>query len=120
MELQLYTEAFFDAAHFIEGYEGKCAHLHGHTWKVCLWVRGDESRLDGRGILWDFSNAKRIAQAYDHRNLNEVMHANPTAERLALEAYRAAKEGNPELQFKVRVYENVVSRESYCETGDFR
>jgi 6-pyruvoyltetrahydropterin/6-carboxytetrahydropterin synthase len=30
----LHTEFTFDAAHFIEGYDGKCARMHGHTYKV--------------------------------------------------------------------------------------
>lgn len=120
MELVLYTEAYFDAAHFIEGHEGKCANLHGHTWKIELWVKGDDALLDKRGILWDFGNAKKAAERFDHKNLNEVMDGNPTAERLVVDIFLALKRERPELEFKVRVYENVASKTSYCEGGDFR
>ena len=119
MELTLYTETFFDAAHFLRNYEGKCASLHGHTWKLCIWVKGEESQLDERDILWDFTNAKLMASRYDHKNLNEVMEGNPTAERLVIETLGTLKKDRPELRFKVRVYESLASKSSYCEGGDF-
>lgn len=119
MTLTLYTEGFFDSAHYIENYEGKCSILHGHSWKVCVWVRGGEEQMDGTGILWDFSNITRIVKRYDHKNLNEVMHKNPTAENLTLSIYRSLKQEDPELLFKVRVYENLLSKSSYAEAGDF-
>lgn len=118
MELTLYTETFFDGAHYIEGHEGKCAVLHGHTWKVCVWVKGDESLCAENGILWDFGNIKKISERYDHKNLNEVMDFNPTAERIVTEIYKTIKTDSPKLLFRVRVYENIASRESYCEGGD--
>jgi 6-pyruvoyltetrahydropterin/6-carboxytetrahydropterin synthase len=118
MDLTLYTETYFDSAHFIQGHEGKCAALHGHTWKVCLWIKGQESQLDANGILWDFGKLKKLCERYDHRTLNEVMEGNPTAERLVSEIYRLIKAERPELGFRIRVYENIVSRESWCEGGD--
>ena len=30
----LKTSASFDSAHFLSGYNGKCANIHGHTWKI--------------------------------------------------------------------------------------
>ena len=38
MKLGLVTE--FDAAHSLPGYQGKCAHLHGHTYQVEVVVEG--------------------------------------------------------------------------------
>ena len=119
MELTLYTEGFFDAAHFIERHAGKCSRLHGHTWKICVWVRGEESQLDHNGILWDFGNLKDILECYDHRTLNDILPGNPTAELLVKDIYERMKYQNQNLRFKVRVYENIVSRESWCEGGDF-
>ena len=29
----LKTEQSFDSAHFLAGYHGKCANIHGHRWK---------------------------------------------------------------------------------------
>lgn len=118
MELTLFTEGYFDAAHFIENHEGQCAFLHGHTWKVCVWVRGDSSMLDDKGILWDFGNLKNILKEFDHKNLNDILPVNPTAENLVLHIYGLLKKGNVNLKYKVRVYESISSKESYCIGGD--
>jgi 6-pyruvoyltetrahydropterin/6-carboxytetrahydropterin synthase len=119
MNLTLYTEDFFDSAHFIRDYEGKCAHLHGHTWKVCVWVKGQEGDVAKNGILWDFGNLKQAAKKLDHVQLNDVLTVNPTSENLALHFYNELKKDRPELLFRVRLYENIASRQSWCETGDF-
>ncbi len=56
----LETEASFDAAHFLAGYDGKCANIHGHRWRVVLTIRGDELADAGpkRGMLVDFGDVK--------------------------------------------------------------
>ena len=118
MMLTIYTESFFDSAHLIKNHPGKCAFLHGHTWKVSVWVRGDSSQTDSKGILWDFGNLKEITDKLDHKNLNDILDM-PTAENIAQLVYSECKAGKAGLDFKVRVYENVVSKTSYCETGDF-
>jgi 6-pyruvoyltetrahydropterin/6-carboxytetrahydropterin synthase len=119
VELTLYTEGYFDAAHYIERHAGKCSRLHGHTWKICVWIKGDDSLLDTNGILWDFGNLKEITDRYDHQTLNEIIPGNPTAELLVKDVYERLKRMNTDLLFRVRVYENTVSRESWCEGGDF-
>ncbi|OHD17080.1 MAG: hypothetical protein A2086_06265 [Spirochaetes bacterium GWD1_27_9] len=119
MILTLYTEDYFDAAHFLKNYDGKCANLHGHTWKICVWVRGDENQKLPNGILWDFGNIKKIILEFDHKNINEVLAENPTAENLTLIIYKKLKLDYSHLQFKIRVYEKTHPKESYCETGDF-
>ena len=35
------VSAAFEAAHFIDGCDGKCAHLHGHNRNVDAIVRGN-------------------------------------------------------------------------------
>jgi 6-pyruvoyltetrahydropterin/6-carboxytetrahydropterin synthase len=119
MILTLYTEGYFDSAHYLKNYEGKCANLHGHTWKICVWIKGDDSLRNKIGILWDFSNLKKIIDEFDHKNLNELMDENPTAENLTIFIYKKLKKDYEKLQFKVRIYEKIVEKESYCETGDF-
>ena len=78
----------FEAAHFIDGYAGKCQRLHGHNWTVEARVCGRE--LDRLGMLIDFKLLKtelnRVLDELDHRYLNELdafSTINPTAENLA-------------------------------------
>jgi len=128
MELTLYTETVIDSCHQLEGYCGKCSQLHGHTWKISIWIKGDESQKDDVGILFDFGNVKDIKERYDHKLLNEVPpfgiqnkleYLNPTAENISRAIYEELKHKREELKFKVRVYETVVGKETYCELGDF-
>ncbi|MBR5101677.1 MAG: 6-carboxytetrahydropterin synthase [Muribaculaceae bacterium] len=63
-------------------YESKCENLHGHNWMVCVYCRTHE--LDSNGMVVDFSLIKKmIHDRLDHRNLNEQLDINPTAENLA-------------------------------------
>lgn len=76
------------SAHFLSNYEGKCRSLHGHNWKVTVYLSGDE--LDGLGMLVDFNVLKKyfkiIEGELDHRSLNELEYfsmKNPTAENIS-------------------------------------
>ena len=88
--------AAFEAAHFIAGYDGKCARLHGHNWTVEAVVRGRE--LDALGMLIDFKILKaelnRVLDEFDHHFLNELetfAQENPTAENLARKIFEQLK-----------------------------
>lgn len=35
---ELMVESTFDSAHALRGYEGPCENLHGHTWKVQVYI----------------------------------------------------------------------------------
>ena len=85
---EITVSAAFEAAHFIRGYDGKCARLHGHNWIVEAIVRG--KNLDELGMLIDFKILKaqlnRVLDEFDHHYLNELetfAKINPTAENLA-------------------------------------
>jgi queuosine biosynthesis protein QueD len=118
MKLTLHTEGWYDAAHCLEHYNGKCANMHGHTYKVEVWVQGEDTDLDKAGILWDFGNLKAILNEYDHKNLNDIYTTNSTAEYQCINIYNILKNRSHRLKFKVRVYEQLAPKESYCECGD--
>ena len=68
----LKTEASFDSAHFLAGYEGKCSNIHGHRWKIILEVKTEELKDDvqHRGMYVDFGDLKKdlkeIVDYLDH------------------------------------------------------
>ena len=81
-------EDSFAAAHYIKNYHGKCENLHGHNYKVRVYVKGEE--LDKGGMLLDFSILKKalkeVFKELDHRNLNEIElfdRYDPSAELIA-------------------------------------
>ena len=73
----LKTQAHFDAAHFLYGYEGKCRNIHGHRWVVEAEINGESLQKNGvqRDMLIDFGDFKRelknLADFYDHSLIYE-------------------------------------------------
>ena len=120
MKLILHTEGWYDAAHHLDNYDGACKNLHGHTYKVEVWVQGDSNDLDKSDILWDFGKLKNIIKEFDHNgDLTVEMGMNSTAENQCMSIYTTLKEDDPHLKFKVRLYEQLAPKKSYCECGDF-
>ena len=71
------------AAHSLKlSYRSKCEDLHGHNWIITVYCRSRELNADG--MVVDFSHIKETVKGkLDHRNLNEVLPFNPTAENIA-------------------------------------
>jgi len=78
----------FAAAHQLTGISGPCERLHGHNWKVEVFVRGEKLAKDG--LLIDFKILKKATekalQEIDHRFLNELppfKEESPSSENIA-------------------------------------
>ena len=73
----LKTEVSFDSAHFLTDYYGKCENLHGHRWRVVVWLEADGLQEEGtmRDMVLDFGVFKRavrgLAEELDHTFLVE-------------------------------------------------
>ena len=85
-ELRIVTQ--MAAAHQLREFSGKCEKLHGHNWKIEIYVTGGE--LGPNGILIDFKLIKeaahRVVQKLDHTFLNELkpfQDKNPSSENIA-------------------------------------
>ena len=61
-------EVTFDCAHMLDGHEGLCRNLHGHTYKVQVTARRSGgfliSKGPAKGMVLDFSALKGIMQAH--------------------------------------------------------
>jgi len=112
----------FSAAHALRGYRGKCENLHGHNWKVEVYVRGE--RLDETGMLVDFKDVKEatreVMRYLDHFNLNELKpfdkELNPSSEHLAgFILHKVAERINDDSVkvYKVRVWETPSTSATY-------
>jgi 6-pyruvoyltetrahydropterin/6-carboxytetrahydropterin synthase len=89
-ELKIVTQ--FAAAHRLENFYGKCESLHGHNWKVEVFLVGNA--LDSAGLLMDFgvikARTKEVLEEIDHKYLNELdafQDRNPSSENLARYLY---------------------------------
>jgi 6-pyruvoyltetrahydropterin/6-carboxytetrahydropterin synthase len=65
MKTGIYKEVQIDTSHRLLHYKGKCANLHGHRWKVEIWMEGVPD--PATQILIDYSMIKRIVDKYDHQ-----------------------------------------------------
>ena len=71
MNSRIYKNAYFDASHRLLHYQGKCALLHGHRWKVEVWMEGRVDQVTG--ILADYNMIRETVESYDHQViLNEI------------------------------------------------
>jgi 6-pyruvoyltetrahydropterin/6-carboxytetrahydropterin synthase len=113
-ELKVVTR--FAAAHQLAMVGTKCENMHGHNWKVEVYVTGE--KLDKAGVLVDFGVIKKhvseIMTKLDHKYLNELdyfQHDQPSSENIA---YFVATE----LQQKINNSAISVSRVTAWESDD--
>ncbi len=71
---ELKVTTHFAAAHQLTMVGEKCENLHGHNWKIEVYVTGE--KLDQAGVLVDFGVVKKqvaeIMSTLDHRYLNDL------------------------------------------------
>ena len=112
-------EDSFDASHIIPGHPGKCRNLHGHSYKVEVFVIGNQ--LDNNGILLgaDFIDLKQalriIVDKYDHKHLNDIMGNDTTSENIAKTIFKELKKADVKNLEKVRVWESPKNYAEYWE-----
>jgi 6-pyruvoyltetrahydropterin/6-carboxytetrahydropterin synthase len=120
-ELKIVTD--FAAAHRLNNFNGKCESLHGHNWKVEVFLKGD--RLNEAGLVQDFgvvkARTREVLAEFDHQYLNELpafSQQNPSSENLARYLYErlSAALNNDSVQVcRVSVWESDTSCASYFE-----
>jgi 6-pyruvoyltetrahydropterin/6-carboxytetrahydropterin synthase len=84
---EVFKETVLSGAHRLRDYKGPCENLHGHNWRVRVYVGAQ--RLNEVGMVIDFKVLKDALKAatdpFDHAYLNEIAPfdvVNPTAENI--------------------------------------
>lgn len=140
--LKVAKEFSFDMAHLLDGHDGKCKNLHGHTYKLQVIVSGEtENNGAKKGMVIDFADLKRavnelIISPMDHafiydqsseretkiaqllQQLNSKTFALPmrsTAENLAQFIFQRLKENVGFHLHSVRLWETPTSFAEYGE-----
>lgn len=117
---ELMVEDSFDAAHQLRGYSGPCENLHGHTFKVQVYIRA--KKIGKLGYVIDFkkirAQLKGILEVFDHQNLNALSSfhkINPTSENIAKLVFERLKKILPRegKLTRVTVFESLTSSASY-------
>jgi 6-pyruvoyltetrahydropterin/6-carboxytetrahydropterin synthase len=120
-ELMIETE--FSAAHQLRCYKGKCEKLHGHNWKIQVYVLAE--KLNEIDIAIDFHELKRltgeIIAPLDHSFLNDIFpftEKNPSSENIAKWIYDSLKKrlGGGDIDLSaVTVWESETASATYFE-----
>ncbi|MBN8835960.1 MAG: 6-carboxytetrahydropterin synthase [Sphingobacteriia bacterium] len=89
--LRLTKIFYFETAHAIYGYEGKCKNIHGHSYKLEVTVAttsSGEDYIPSPGFIIDFKDLKQIVRStivdhFDHKLIlsEQYLKANPGIEK---------------------------------------
>jgi 6-pyruvoyltetrahydropterin/6-carboxytetrahydropterin synthase len=112
--MEIFREFAIEAAHRLPRMpeDHKCFRLHGHSFRIELWIEGEPDPQTG--MLIDFFDVDRVFQPVfdqlDHHYLNEIAGLeNPTSENLARWVWERVSPAIADLS-------RVVVRET-CDTG---
>ena len=138
---KLKSEIQFDMAHYLSGYKGKCANIHGHRYKLIATIKSDDLKEDKqtRGMVDDFGELKKalklIADMFDHKLIMEdndegreissklkeinnfeilLLPFRTTAEEMARYIYNKLKEMNFPI-YEVELFETPTNSIIYSE-----
>ncbi|MDX1617151.1 MAG: 6-carboxytetrahydropterin synthase [Balneolaceae bacterium] len=125
---KLHTKFTFDAAHYIEGYDGKCARMHGHSYKVHITAVSSKLNpskyLDAPEMVCDFRELKWASKdsekgGLDHALLNEKLPNSTTAERIAEYIHKETSRRIPDdIELTVTVWETDNSWVEYSDSEE--
>ncbi len=134
--IRITKEFRFEGAHALFNYDGKCKHIHGHSYILYVTVKGSPAITDGEpkdGMLMDFTDLKAIVNSniidkFDHAIIlrdralltEEIAQAygnvivtdfQPTCENMISYFASKIKENLPEnvSLFSLKLYETATS-----------
>ena len=65
-KIRLTKEFSFESAHALDGYDGLCREIHGHSYRLFVTIKGEPSCDDDDpklGMVMDFGDLKRIVNS---------------------------------------------------------
>ena len=120
---ELMIETRFASAHQLREYKGVCENLHGHNWKVQIFVLAE--RLNEIDIAIDFHELKKLAEEVimplDHGFLNDIFpftEKNPSSENIAkwiFDSLRKKLDNDDVNLSAVTVWESETASATYFE-----
>ena len=121
---ELVVKGGFAAAHNLRHYRGRCEALHGHNYRVEVYVRAEE--LGEGGMVLDFGELKallgEVLATLDHRYLNELppfREQEPSSENIARFIFEELEGRLPSgvKLYKVTVWESEGAGASYLKAA---
>ena len=104
--LRLTKKLDFHMAHALEGYDGKCSHIHGHTYILEVTVMGQITK-DGSMVM-DFKSIKKIVQEHIVEKYDHSLILQKTEKSMEIYENLEKGWGNVYLMEKVPTTENLL------------
>lgn len=102
-------EFTFDSAHRLTNDNGQCVNLHGHTYRLQVYVKGQIEKKTG--YVFDFKLLKEIihknvVQILDHRYINDIIE-NPSVENVSVWIWNKLQDKLP--LYEVKLWETPTN-----------
>ena len=112
LKVLIAKEFTFDAAHKLLKYNGPCANLHGHTYKLQVTLSGPVLK---NGMVFDFVDLKKIVtekviSKLDHKFINKIIKQS-TAENIVIWIWKQLKKDLP--LYEIMLWETPTSFVAY-------
>ncbi len=86
-KIRLTKEFSFEMAHILEGYDGPCRNVHGHSYRLEVTVIGDpiaDSKNPKYGMVMDFGQLKSIVNKLIVGRFDHVLLVNSSSTLLSI------------------------------------
>ncbi len=104
---KLYKEVYFESAHRLLHYEGKCNRIHGHQFRVEVWLEGEVDPTTQ--ILVDYNVLKQIINRFDHQII--LNHEDPMVPVLSTFQRVITTTGDPTSELLARLIADEINTE---------
>ena len=95
--IRLTKEFSFEAAHALDGYDGPCREIHGHSYRLFVTVKGspaEDAENPKCGMVMDFGVLKRIVSEEIVSHFDHALVLRDSASGAELRRVLAARFGN--------------------------
>ena len=93
-KIRLTKEFTFESAHALDGYDGLCREIHGHSYRLFVTVKGEPSQCENDpklGMVMDFGDLKRIVNREIVDRLDHSFVLRDSEQNVELKALLGAK-----------------------------
>ncbi len=107
-KIRLTKEFSFEAAHALEGYDGACREIHGHSYRFFVTVIGEpceDMNSPKSGMVMDFGDLKRIVNEQIVSRLDHAL------------VFRDSEQSRGVVEAMTNIYRNIllVGYQPTCE-----
>jgi 6-pyruvoyltetrahydropterin/6-carboxytetrahydropterin synthase len=122
----LTKEFRFEAAHKLPKHDGKCARLHGHSWRGIVYIASNTLVESGpkEGMVIDYAEIKNyikplLENYLDHHYLNETLELkSPTSENVAKWIYEKLVQSSLPGLIAIKIEETCTSGCFYSKLSE--